>query len=168
MKCLHAHLAWHLAGGDDPVGRWTAGQLAVHDADFVMESEAVREDAGPVAAVDCGTNSTRLIVMAPDGTVLDRQMRITRLGEGVDAARALAPNAIERTLAVLREYRAAMDARGARRVRVAATSAVRDAANAEVVHDERSPRSSGCDRRCCPGRMKAGCPSPAPRPTCRR
>ena len=132
VKCLHAHLAWYLAGGDDPVGRWTAAQLAVRDDDFVMESEAVKDDPGPVAAVDCGTNSTRLIVMARDGTVLERQMRITRLGQGVDASRSLGPAAIERTLAVLREYRGAMDARGAHRVRIAATSAVRDAANAEV------------------------------------
>ncbi len=131
VKCLHAHLAWYLAGGDDPVGRWTAGQLAVHGADFVMESEVMPEDdAGPVAAMDCGTNSTRLIVVARDGTVLEREMRITRLGEGVDAAGSLAPAAIERTLEVLRRYRAAMDAHAVGRLRVAATSAVRDADNA--------------------------------------
>ncbi len=131
VKCLHAHLAWYLAGGDDPVGQWTAGQLAVRGADFLMESEVMRQDdAGPVAAVDCGTNSTRLIVVARDGTVLEREMRITRLGEGVDAAGSLAPEAIERTLEVLRRYRAAMDAHAVSLVRVAATSAVRDADNA--------------------------------------
>ena len=85
----------------------------------------------PVAAVDCGTNSTRLIVVAPDGAVLQREMRITRLGEGVDARGLLAPSAIARTLAVLRDYRAAIDELGVGRIRIVATSAVRDAQNAD-------------------------------------
>ncbi len=131
VKCLHAHLAWYLAGGDDPVGRWTAEQLAVHVADFVVESERVDERRGPVAAVDCGTNSTRLIVMAPDDTVLAREMRITRLGEGVDATGRLSPAAIDRTLAVLRDYRDTLDLLAVARVRVVATSAARDARNAQ-------------------------------------
>ena len=131
VKCLHAHLAWHLAGGDDPVGRWTAGQLGVRGADFVVESTGVDNRRWAAAAVDCGSNSTRLLVVAPDGTVLERQMRITRLGEGVDAARKLSPAAIDRTLAVLRDYRRAMDGHAVARVRVVATSAARDAVNAE-------------------------------------
>jgi exopolyphosphatase / guanosine-5'-triphosphate,3'-diphosphate pyrophosphatase len=84
-----------------------------------------------VAAVDCGTNSTRLLVMAPDGTVLDREMRITRLGEGVDASGRLSPTAINRTLSVLRSYRWSMDEHDVARARVVATSAVRDALNAK-------------------------------------
>src|SRR5262249_26804552 len=60
---------------------------------------------------------------------LDRRMRITRLGEGVDANRALAPTAIDRTLAVLREYRGVLDEFGVSRVRMTATSAARDSAN---------------------------------------
>jgi exopolyphosphatase/guanosine-5'-triphosphate,3'-diphosphate pyrophosphatase len=56
-------------------------------------------------------------------------MRVTRLGEGVDASRALRPEAIERTLAVLGEYRGLIDQHGARRVRMVGTSALRDAAN---------------------------------------
>ena len=81
-----------------------------------------------VAAVDCGTNSTRLLVT--DGErPLERRMTITRLGQGVDATRRLAPEALERTVAVLRDYRAVMDHHGVDRVRMAATSAVRDAAN---------------------------------------
>ena len=56
-------------------------------------------------------------------------MRITRLGQGVDATRRLAPEAIERTVAVLREYREVMDRFGVERVRMTATSAARDAAN---------------------------------------
>ena len=46
---------------------------------------------GPVAAIDCGTNSTRLLIVGTDGSTLKRHMRITRLGEGVDATRALSP-----------------------------------------------------------------------------
>jgi hypothetical protein len=37
VKCLHAHLAWHLAGGDDPVGRWTVDELALDVSEFVLE-----------------------------------------------------------------------------------------------------------------------------------
>ena len=90
----------------------------------------------PVAAIDIGTNSVRLLVAEVDGrnpgaplTTLDRRMRITRLGQGVHASRRLAPDAIDRTLTVLREYRAAFDALGVERVRATATSAARDAEN---------------------------------------
>ncbi|HTW98510.1 MAG TPA: DUF501 domain-containing protein, partial [Acidimicrobiales bacterium] len=117
VKCLHAHLAAYLAGDGDPVGRWTAGRLA-----GVLY--------GPVAAVDCGTNSTRLLVAGPDGSELDRRMTITRLGEGVDEHGHLGDAAIERTLAVLAEYREAMDRQGVVRARATATSAARDADNA--------------------------------------
>jgi exopolyphosphatase/guanosine-5'-triphosphate,3'-diphosphate pyrophosphatase len=81
-----------------------------------------------VAAIDCGTNSTRLLVT--DGVrTIERSMRITRLGQGVDATGRLAPEAIGRTLEVLRSYRSAMDRFGVERVRITATSAARDAAN---------------------------------------
>lgn len=83
------------------------------------------------AAIDCGTNSTRLLVAGGDGATVERLMRITRLGQGVDAAGRLAAEAVERTLAVLREYRATMDRLGADRVRMTATSAARDAVNRE-------------------------------------
>jgi exopolyphosphatase/guanosine-5'-triphosphate,3'-diphosphate pyrophosphatase len=89
------------------------------------------EARGPVAAIDCGTNSTRLLVVAGDGTVLERHMRITRLGEGVDATRKLSPEAIGRTVSVLGEYRRLMDGHGVVRARLVATSAARDASNAE-------------------------------------
>ena len=82
-----------------------------------------------VAGVDCGTNSTRLLV-SEDGTkTIERLMRITRLGQGVDATGKLAPEAVDRTLDVLREFRQVMDTHGAKRVRMTATSAARDAAN---------------------------------------
>jgi exopolyphosphatase/guanosine-5'-triphosphate,3'-diphosphate pyrophosphatase len=85
----------------------------------------------PVAAIDCGTNSTRLLVAAADGTTIDRRMHITRLGHGVDRTHLLDPAAIERTVVVLREYRQVMDDSGVTRVRITATSAARDATNRE-------------------------------------
>ena len=90
----------------------------------------------PVAALDCGTNSTRLLVASggPGGALeeLDRRMVITRLGAGVDARGALDPAAVERTLDVLRGYRRVMDEHGVERVRASGTSAVRDAADGDA------------------------------------
>lgn len=88
----------------------------------------------PVAAIDCGTNSVRLLV-SDGGRPLSRLMRITRLGKGVDATGRLDPAAIDRTLDVLRDYRAEMDRLGATRVRMAATSASRDASNRDEFFD---------------------------------
>ncbi len=82
-----------------------------------------------VAAIDCGTNSTRLLVMDRAGRVLSRQMRITRLGQGVDENKELREDAIRRTLDVLVEYREEMDRLAVGRGRQVATSAVRDASN---------------------------------------
>lgn len=80
------------------------------------------------AAVDCGTNSTRLLIS--DGTTqLERHMRITRLGAGVDRTGRLDPESIERTLSVMRDYRAMMDRYQVAGIRIAATSASRDASN---------------------------------------
>lgn len=83
-----------------------------------------------MAAIDCGTNSTRLLVEAGDATVLEREMRITRLGEGVDATGTLSRDAMSRTVGVLRDYRRRMDLHGVAKARLVATSAVRDAVNA--------------------------------------
>jgi exopolyphosphatase/guanosine-5'-triphosphate,3'-diphosphate pyrophosphatase len=91
-----------------------------------MDNESLR-----VAAVDCGTNSTRLIVAGSGGDLLEREMRITRLGQEVDATHRLSNRAIARTVAVLEDYRRLMDEHGVSRVRVVATSAARDAENAE-------------------------------------
>ena len=82
-----------------------------------------------LAAIDCGSNSTRLLVTNDAGVALHRDMRITRLSAGVDAQGRLAPDAIERSYTVLREYRVMMDAHGVTNGLVVATSAVRDAAN---------------------------------------
>ena len=80
------------------------------------------------AAIDCGTNSTRLLI--GDGTrTVERLMTITRLGAGVDATGRLADDAIERVLACLRDYRAVMDRHPIAGVRMTATSAARDASN---------------------------------------
>ena len=89
-----------------------------------------------VAAIDCGTNSIRLLVA--DGETmgehitlndLTRQMRIVRLGQGVDRTGRLAPEAIERTLAAVREYKRMIDNLGATDIRFVSTSAMRDAEN---------------------------------------
>src|SRR3979411_2857749 len=101
-----------------------------------MGGRAPEGAAMRVAAIDCGTNSTRLLVAESSNDargfmILDRRMRITRLGQGVNATKLLAPEAIERTTAVLREYRAVMDDFGVTNVRITATSAARDAANRE-------------------------------------
>ena len=87
-----------------------------------------------VAAVDCGTNSTRLLI--GDGRrSVERLMRITRMGERVDATGRLAPQAIDRVVGVLREFRSSMDRHGVTRCRVTATSAARDAANRDEFFD---------------------------------
>ncbi len=88
-----------------------------------------------VAAVDCGTNSVRLLVadVDPDRgelTDVDRRMEIVRLGQGVDRTGRLAPEALARTAGALRDYARIIADRGAAAVRMVATSATRDADNA--------------------------------------
>jgi exopolyphosphatase / guanosine-5'-triphosphate,3'-diphosphate pyrophosphatase len=88
-----------------------------------------------VAAIDCGTNSLRLLIADADPashqlTDVDRRMEIVRLGQGVDATGMLAPEALARTLRVLAEYAREIRGAGATAVRMVATSATRDASNA--------------------------------------
>jgi exopolyphosphatase / guanosine-5'-triphosphate,3'-diphosphate pyrophosphatase len=92
---------------------------------------------GPVrvAAIDCGTNSLRLLVADVDTGLrrladVVRRMEIVRLGQGVDATGRLAPDALDRTLHTLGEYADVIHRSGATSVRMVATSATRDAANA--------------------------------------
>ncbi len=88
-----------------------------------------------VAAIDCGTNSIRLLVADVDGDRLvdvTREMEIVRLGAGVDRTGMLAADALERTFAALRRYADRIGDLGAAKVRMVATSATRDAANREV------------------------------------
>jgi exopolyphosphatase / guanosine-5'-triphosphate,3'-diphosphate pyrophosphatase len=96
-----------------------------------------------VAGIDCGTNSIRLLIADADGagmTDVLREMRIVRLGQGVDRTGRLAPEALERTRLALADYAAAIRAHGVERVRMVATSATRDAANRDefvaMVHAE--------------------------------
>jgi exopolyphosphatase/guanosine-5'-triphosphate,3'-diphosphate pyrophosphatase len=93
---------------------------------------------GPIASLDIGTNSTRVLVALPvDGKldILDRRNTITRLGQGVGASGRLASEAVERTLDCLRGYREILDRHGVERVRVATTSAARDATNRDEFFD---------------------------------
>jgi exopolyphosphatase/guanosine-5'-triphosphate,3'-diphosphate pyrophosphatase len=97
-----------------------------------------------VAAVDCGTNSIRLLVADVDpvtGTLadLDRRMEVVRLGQGVDRTGRIAPEAMARTLDAARRYADLASGLGASAVRFVATSASRDAENAaEFVDGVRS------------------------------
>jgi exopolyphosphatase/guanosine-5'-triphosphate,3'-diphosphate pyrophosphatase len=92
-----------------------------------------------VAAIDCGTNSIRLLVAEADDSGrlrdLSRQMEIVRLGEGVDKTGRFTDAALGRTFAALDSYVAEIDKLGADRVRMVATSASRDAANRDVFVD---------------------------------
>lgn len=91
-----------------------------------------------VAAIDCGTNSIRLLVADITGDTLtdvDRRLEIVRLGQGVDRTGRLAPEALRRTRVVLADYAGAIARLGAERVRMVATSATRDAANKANFHD---------------------------------
>ncbi|TYB39255.1 Ppx/GppA family phosphatase [Micromonospora sp. AP08] len=92
-----------------------------------------------MAAIDCGTNSIRLLVAdlpepsaGPQAPLVDlsRRMEIVRLGQGVDRTGRLAPEAIERTRVALADYAAEIEKLGAEKVRMCATSASRDASNA--------------------------------------
>lgn len=84
-----------------------------------------------VAALDCGSNSTRLLLENSEGQVLRREVRITRLSQGVDASGDLVDEALARSYRVLAEYRGFMDEAGVERGLLVATSAVRDASNGE-------------------------------------
>lgn len=95
-----------------------------------------------VAAVDCGTNSIRLLIADIDrgnGTTkltdVVREMRVVRLGQGVDATGELAPEALERTFAATADYAALIRRHGAESIRFVATSASRDARNRQVFVD---------------------------------
>jgi len=93
-----------------------------------------------VAAVDCGTNSIRLLVADFDpgsGAQTDvlRRMEIVRLGQGVDATGRLAPEALQRTFAACDDYAARIRELGAERIRFVATSATRDAGNRDEFFD---------------------------------
>jgi exopolyphosphatase/guanosine-5'-triphosphate,3'-diphosphate pyrophosphatase len=92
-----------------------------------------------VAAIDCGTNSIRLLIAEPtdDGALidLDRLMTVVRLGEGVDRTGRLSEAALARTFAACEEYARLIEAAGVTDVRFVATSASRDAENRDAFVD---------------------------------
>lgn len=88
-----------------------------------------------VAAIDCGTNSIRLLIAdISDGNFreITRTMEIVRLGQGVDQNKAFHPDAIERTLKAVSGFAQEISRRGVERIRFCATSATRDATNREL------------------------------------
>ena len=91
-----------------------------------------------VAAIDCGTNSIRLLVLAGSRDApqeLAREVRLARLGQGVDATREFHPDALARTFAVCDEFAQIIRAHGAEKVRFVATSAARDVTNRQLLID---------------------------------
>ena len=128
VKCIHAHLGWWLAGGDDPVGEWAAGRLELDRANYVRCVTA--RDPRPIAAIDIGTNSTNLLLADAHGTTIERRVTVTRLGRGVGASGVLADDAIADTLHTLGDYADVISRHGARTL-VTATEACRRARNAD-------------------------------------
>ncbi len=91
-----------------------------------------------VAAIDCGTNSLRLLIAdISDGNFREvtRRMEVVRLGQGVDRTKAFDPEAIERTLKVTAEYAEIIHSKGVEKIRFCATSATRDATNRDLFID---------------------------------
>lgn len=91
-----------------------------------------------VAAIDCGTNSIRLLIADIDGDnfrEVVREMEIVRLGQGVDKHKAFDPEAIERTLAATRKFAEIIASKGVEKIRFCATSATRDARNRDLFID---------------------------------
>jgi len=84
-----------------------------------------------VAAIDCGTNSIRLLI-SQDGREILREMEIVKLGEGIDRTKNFSPAAVERTLNALHRFKELIDQHEVVRVRFCATSATRDAQNREI------------------------------------
>ncbi|NUS73347.1 MAG: DUF501 domain-containing protein [Corynebacteriales bacterium] len=132
VKCLHALVGHALAAGQgvNPIGDEALALLP--------RWWETHPCAAPLAAIDCGTNTVRLLI-AQGAKTLVRRAEIVRLGEGVDASGRLAPAALERTRLVLEDYAAVLAEYGVKNVRMVATSATRDAANADefatMVHE---------------------------------
>jgi exopolyphosphatase/guanosine-5'-triphosphate,3'-diphosphate pyrophosphatase len=106
------------------------------------------------AAVDIGTNSTRLLIVDGEGADLDRREQVTGLGRGVDHSGLLGPDSIIRTLDVLETYRRTIFEHGVEVVRAVATSAVRDASNREAFLDA-AASALGVRPECIDGRTEA-------------
>ncbi len=148
VKCLHALLGHTLAAGPgvNPIGDEAVAMIGT----FWRPPCRGRPVSGaPVAAIDCGTNSFRLLIAEPDAEVdlreLTARMEIVRLGQGVDATGEFHPDALARTFAAADRYAEAIRAAGvpAERIRFVATSAARDARNGR----SSSPASAAAGRR---------------------
>ncbi|MGQ4509108.1 DUF501 domain-containing protein [Dermabacteraceae bacterium P13128] len=138
VKCLHALAGHSLAEGPgvNPIGDLALEKAGV-DMNVCRCEEPGEFQLKPrrVAAIDCGTNSIRLLIADVQGgqmTQIAREMRVVRLGYGVDRTGMLDPEAIERTLAATREYAQLCRDNGVEQVRFVATSATRDAENRDV------------------------------------
>ena len=137
VKCLHVVIAHSLAKGRgvNPFGDEALAVLAVEPSMAGILAPGEWTLMTRVAAIDCGTNSIRLLIAdALDGQLRDvhREMRIVRLGQGVDATGAFAPEALQRTRSALVDYAALCTTHGVDRIRMVATSATRDAGNRDV------------------------------------
>jgi exopolyphosphatase/guanosine-5'-triphosphate,3'-diphosphate pyrophosphatase len=138
VKCLHALIGHSLAAGPgvNPVGDAALAELVSRGLWPAEGATAVPCAPPRVAAIDCGTNSIRLLIVEFDPRTgrtrdLERIMTVVRLGEGVDATGVLSEAALTRTFAACEDYAARIAARQVTAVRFVATSASRDAANRE-------------------------------------
>lgn len=130
VKCLHVLAAHALAAGPgvNPLGDEVVAALG----DFWTRPCLTDPPPETVAAIDCGTNSVRLLIArgtAAGFTEVGRALHLTRLGQGVDATGRFHPDALARTFAALDDFARRIAAAGATRTRFVATSAARDAAN---------------------------------------
>jgi exopolyphosphatase/guanosine-5'-triphosphate,3'-diphosphate pyrophosphatase len=141
-KCLHLHFAHYLAGKGNPIGELTKSMLL--DEPMVEERCACfcrRFDMRQtmLASIDIGTNSTRLLVAQfnDDGDLekISSDVHITRLGEGVNETGSLMSTAIDRTVDVLKSFKADMQRLDVERYKAVGTSALRDASNSKKFLD---------------------------------
>lgn len=133
VKCIHAHLGWWLAGGDDPVGAWAAHRLGLERSAYVLCSPDVRGER--LAAIDIGTNSTNLLVVDEMGAEIERRVTVTRLGRNLASTGSLSEASMDSTLATLADYVAIITQQGVSRTLVTATEACRRASNATTFID---------------------------------
>src|SRR5699024_1228538 len=133
VKCRRARVQpWRRAGPGRPGRRRPAAGLPPRAGGPVNDA--------PVAAIDCGTNSIRLLITRLDPRTvtlvdLERRLEMVRLGYGVDRTGRFDPQAVERTLDAARRYGDLIAHHGAERIRFVATSATRDASNRDVFID---------------------------------
>lgn len=151
VKCLHAHYAYYLAGGDDPVGRWVQERLDQLTAESLSDHEQHCPDqccgrvgqgettsqaqASPdvVAAIDCGSQSTRLLIATKD-LALHRDLITTKLSEGLAETGRISLEAQQRFETALETYLEICKRYGVDQIVAIATAAARRASNgAEVL-----------------------------------